>query len=247
MLHVAVGRDRALAGGEALLDLGAQELVVVDRVVGAAERAEDRADVVDAAEIGVDRRRLGLGALQHAHQVILGHGRFLEIFAQPVDVELDAGDALELGDHLFLELLDHVFDHVLGDLAVAHVGRVQHDRLALVLLAQQLEPLHEGEAAGVGQQQHVRVGQLLAVGADVALRHHADVGLDVGADVLGVADLLRLEHVGAALPPQPALDGVDLGQIVEEVEAHDQLVEIARHEGRGTPSAPVSGALVSRS
>ncbi len=232
LAHVAVGRDRAQAVGEALFHLGAQELVVVDGVIGAAEGAEDRPDVVDAAEIGVDRRRLVLGALQHANQIVLRLHRLLQVLAQPVDVELHAGDALELGDHLLLELLDHVLGHVLGDLAVAHVGRVQHDRLALVLLAQQLEPLHEGEAAGVGEQQHVGIGEFLAVRREVALRHHANVRLHVGADVLGVADLLGFKHEGAAGAAQPVLDGVDLGQIVDEAEAHDQLVEIARHESR---------------
>ena len=206
--------------------------VVVDRVLRAAEGAEDRPDVIDAAEIGVDRRRLRLGALQHAHQIVLGLGRFLQVFAQAVDVELDAGDALERRDHLFLELLDHVLDHVLGDLAVAHVGRVQHDRLALVLLAQQLEPLHEGEAAGVGEQQHVGIGKFLAVGREIALGHHADVGLHVGADVLRMADLLGFQHVAAADAAQAVLNGVDLRQIVQEVEAHQQFVEIAGHEGR---------------
>ena len=148
-----------IAFRDALFDLGAQELVIINGIVGATERTEDRPDVIDAAEICVDRRRLGFGGLQHANQIVFGLGRLPQVFAQAVDVEFDAGDALKRRDDLFLELLDHVVDHVLGDLAVAHIGRMQHDGLALVLLAQQLEPLHEGEAAGVGEQQHVRIRQ----------------------------------------------------------------------------------------
>ena len=71
LAHVAVGRDRPLALGEAIVHLLAQELVIFDGVIGAAEGAEDRADVIDAAEIGVDRRRLVLGALQHADEIVL--------------------------------------------------------------------------------------------------------------------------------------------------------------------------------
>ena len=69
-----------------------------------------------------------------------------------------------LGMTSCLKLLDHVLDHVRRDLAIRHIGRLEHDRFALVLLAQQLEPFHEGEAAGVGQQQHVRVRQLAPFG-----------------------------------------------------------------------------------
>ena len=65
--HVTVGCDRTQSLGQAILDLLAQETIVVDRVLGAAESAEDRSDVVDTAEIGVNRRRLRLGALQHAN------------------------------------------------------------------------------------------------------------------------------------------------------------------------------------
>ena len=76
--------------GDALIDLFAQEAVVIDRIIGAAKGAEDRADIVDAAEIGIDRRRLVLGALQDLHKIVLGLRRFAQVFAQPVDVELDA-------------------------------------------------------------------------------------------------------------------------------------------------------------
>ena len=146
------------------LDLLAQEPVIFDRVVRAAEGAEDRADIIDAAEIGVDRRGFVLALCSTQMMIVLGHRGLAQIFAQAVDVELDAGDPLELRDDLLLELLDHVFDHVRRDLAVRQIGRVEHDRFAVVLLAQQLEPLHEGEAAGVGQQQHVRVRQLRPFG-----------------------------------------------------------------------------------
>ena len=45
-----------------------------------------------------------------------------------------------------------------------------------------------------------------------------------------MADLFRFKHVAAANAAQPVLNGIDLGQVVQKVEAHDQFIEIARHE-----------------
>jgi hypothetical protein len=108
---------------------------------------------------------------------------------------------------------------------------VQHHHRALVFLLQQLEPLHEGEAAGVAEQQQRGLGQALAGGADVALAHHADVALHVGAHVLGVANLLGLEHVVAALLAHGGLQRVDLRVHREQVEGPDELVQVAGNEG----------------
>ncbi len=44
-------------------------------------------------------------------------------------------------------------------------------------------------------------------------------------------DFFRLKHVAAAHPTQTILDGIDLGQVVQEVEAHYQLVQVSGHEG----------------
>ena len=210
----------------------AQRVVVLRRLGRAAERGEDRPDVVHRAEVAVDRRGPVLGRLQHPDQVLLGLGGLPHVLAQPVDVELDAGDLLQRRDHLLLELLDDVVAHALRHLALALVGHVQHHGFAVVLLAHQLEPLHEGEAAGVGEQQHVGRGQRLAGRADVALQHHAEVGLDVGADVLGVAVALGVHDHLAGLLAHAVLQRVGLGQAAREVEAHQQLVQVAGHEGR---------------
>ena len=153
--HFAVGRDRSLALAYALLDLLPQHAIELGRLRRAAERGEDRADVVDGAEVAVDRRRPVFRRLQHGDQILLGLGRFLHVLAQPVDVELDSGDALQRRDHRLLQLLDHVVAHVRRDLALALVRHVQHHALAAVLVANQLEPLHEGEAAGVREEQDV--------------------------------------------------------------------------------------------
>src|ERR1019366_3249304 len=60
---------------------------------------------------------------------------------------------------------------------------------------------------------------------------HAKIGFDVGADVLGMAALLGLQDVTAAFLAHAALDRVDLRQVADHVETHDQLVEVAGHEG----------------
>src|SRR6185295_333616 len=46
-LHIAFGRDRALAIGDALLDLAAQQAIIFGGFGRAAERGEDRAHVID--------------------------------------------------------------------------------------------------------------------------------------------------------------------------------------------------------
>ncbi len=229
--HLALGRDRALAQTHALVDLAAQHAVVLGGLRRAAEGGEDRPDVVHRAEVAVDRARPVLGALQHAHQVFLGLHRFLHVLAQPVDVELDARDALERGDHRLLELLDHVFAHVRRDVALALVGHVQHHGLAAVLVADQLEPLHEGEAAGVAEQQDVGPRHRVAGGADLAAHHHAQVGLHVGADVFALAVALGVHDHLAALLAHAVLQRIGLRQAAREVEAHQQLVQVAGHEG----------------
>src|SRR5574337_618877 len=119
---------------------------------------------------------------------------------------------------------------------------VQHHRGALVLIAHQLEPLHEGEAAGVGEQQHVGPGQRLAVRRQVAPGHHPQVGLDVGADVLRGPALLGLGDVVARDLLHAGLDGVDLGEVVEEVEGQQQLVQVPGDEGGGHLAAALGGA-----
>ncbi len=172
-----------------------------------------------------------LRRLQHPHQVVLGAGRAGQHLAQPVLVVLPARDLLELGNYLIAQLLDHVLSHRVGDPPVGLVGHVQHGHRAVVLLAQDLEPLHEGEAAGVGQQQQVRLGQPLAGRADVARFHHAHVALDVGADVLGVPELLGQGDVLARLAAHRRLQRVDLRQHGQQVEAAQQLGQIARNEG----------------
>ena len=53
--HFAIGRDRALALTHTLLDLLPQHAVELRCLRRAAERGEDRADVVDGAEVAVDR------------------------------------------------------------------------------------------------------------------------------------------------------------------------------------------------
>jgi hypothetical protein len=98
-------------------------------------------------------------------------------------------------------------------------------------VADQLEPLHEGEAAGVAQQQHVGPRHRVAGGADLAAHHHAEVGLDVGADVLALAVALGVHDELAALLAHAVLQRIGLGQAAREVEAHQQLVQVARHEG----------------
>jgi hypothetical protein len=180
-----------------------------------------------------------LGRLQHLDQVLLGLLRFAHVLSQAIDVELDAGDALQRRNHAVLDLLHHIVAHVRRDPAVALVGHVQHDHLAAVLLPDQLEPLHEREAAGVGKQQHVGFGQRFPGGANVAGEHHAEVGLDVGADVLRVAVALGVQDHLAGTLAQRVLQRVGFGQAAGEIEAHQQLVQVARHEGGGDFSPAV--------
>jgi hypothetical protein len=108
---------------------------------------------------------------------------------------------------------------------------MQHGGLAVVLLPDQLEPLHEGEATGVGQEQQVGTGQGLAGRADLAAQHHAQVGLDIGAHVLGMAVALGVHDHLAGFLAHAVLQRVGLGQAAGEIEAHHQLVQVARHEG----------------
>src|ERR1700675_5144419 len=54
--HFAIGRDRPLALAHALLDVLPQHAVELGRLRRAAKRGEDRADVVDGAEVAVYRR-----------------------------------------------------------------------------------------------------------------------------------------------------------------------------------------------
>ena len=132
--QLAVGRDRAAALRQPLFDLRAQGPVVLDALRRAAEGGEHRPDVVDAAEVGIDRRGHVLGALQHPDEIVLGLGRQRQALAQPVLVVAPAGHLLELGDHLGLELLDDVVAMMVEDPAVRLIGHVQHRHRAVVLL-----------------------------------------------------------------------------------------------------------------
>ena len=145
----------------------------------------------------------------------------------------DPGHLFQYRDHVLLQLFHDVVAHVLRRMAVGGVGDVEHHRGALVLLPEQLEPLHEGEAPGIAEEQHIRVGERLPVGCDVPLRHHADVRLHVGADVLGVPRPLGLGDHLAGFLPHRVLDRVDLREVVRDVEAHEELVQVPRDEGGG--------------
>lgn len=231
MLELALRADRALLARQPVLDLAPQEAVVVDRLLGAAERREDGADVVHPAEVGVDRGRPRAAALEHPDEVLLGAGRALEQLLQAILVVAPAGDLLQRRDHHLLELRHHVVPHLRGGPPLALVGHMQHGDRRVVLLPQDLEPLEEREAAGVAQEQQVRLRHPIAGGPDVAALHHPEVALDVGADVLRVAELLRPGDVVRGAPAHGRLQGVDLGQDRQHVEGQEQLREIAGHEG----------------
>src|SRR5579875_3481220 len=98
-------RHRSLPARQTFGDFGPQQTIIFNRVLGAAKCRKNRPDVIDAAEISVDRRGLGLGRFQDPDQILFGARGTGEILAQPIDIELDAADPFELRDHLFLELL----------------------------------------------------------------------------------------------------------------------------------------------
>ena len=172
-----------------------------------------------------------LGRLPHVHEVVLGARRARQQFLEPVLVELLAGHFLQRRHHHFAQLAGDELALAGGDGAVGLVGHLQHHHRAAVFLLEQLEPLHEGEAAGVAEQQQVRRRQLLAGGADVALLEHADVALDVGADILGMALLLGFLDVVAGQLAHAALESVDLGEDRQEVQRPEQLGHVAGDEG----------------
>ena len=118
-------------------------------------------------------------------------------------------------------------------LAAALIRHVQHGQRAVVLLLEELEPLEEGEAPGVGEQQQRGIGQALARRPHVALLGHAEVALDVRADVLGVPELLGGGDIAPGLLAHRVLQRVDLGQHREDVEAQQQLGQVPGHEGVG--------------
>src|SRR5690606_16684890 len=234
---VALGRDGPLAAFHPFQHFVLQDRVIPGRLRHAAERGEDGADVVHRAEVAVDRAWPLLRRLQHGDEVVLGLLRLLHVLAQAIDVELHPRDLLEGRDHLLLQLPHHVLAHGRADLPVTLVGDVEHGGLAVVLLADELEPLHEGEAAGVGEEQHVGARQRIARRPLLALQHHPEVGLHVGAHVLGVAVALGVEHHLPRLLAHRVLQRVRLGEASREVEAHQELVQVARHERGGDLAA----------
>ena len=121
----------------------------------AAPSRPELARVIVLAGCVVDRRRLVAGGVQHPDMILLGLRRLPEILTQPVNIELHARDPFQGRDHIFLQLFDHILAPVLGDPSVRLIRHMQHRGLAVEALADQLEPLHESEAACVGQQQHV--------------------------------------------------------------------------------------------
>ena len=167
---------------------------------------------------------------EHEDEIVFGAGRLAQHRAETVFVVPPARDALEHGDHLVAELPDDVVAHRAGDRAVRLVRHVEHRDRAVVLLPQDLEPLHEREAPRVRQEQEARIGDELARGPDVPRFHHAEIALDVGADVLGMAELLGDGDVLSRLPAHRGLQGVDLGEDREEVERAQQLGEVAGDE-----------------
>ena len=193
LTHVTLGRNRAESRIDTGLYLHPQQPVVFSGVLRAAEGGKDWPDIIYSTEIGIDGRGFVFCGLQHPHQIIFRLGGFPHIFAQTIDVELDAADLLQCRDHLLFQLLDHILAHIVGNLAVPLVGHMQHDRGALVLVAQKLEPLQEGEAAGIGQQQDVRLRQPLARGADISTVDHTQIGFHIGADILGMTRPLGIQ------------------------------------------------------
>ena len=149
LLQCALGRDRSESLLDSLRDFFSQSPVIGGRVLAAAKRGEDRSTVVDATEIGVDRRRPIFRRLQHPDEVILGFSRLRQILTQAVYVELDATDAFERRDDMFFKLHNDELAHVVRNFSVCLVGHMQHCRFAAVLISYEFKPLHECEAASV--------------------------------------------------------------------------------------------------
>jgi len=85
----------------------------------------------------------------------------------------------------------------------------------------------------------------LAGRAGFAVEHHAQVGLDVSADVLGMAVALGVHDELAGLLAHAVLELVGLRQAAGEVEAHHQFIEVSRHEGGADlPAVIVRGGQI---
>ncbi len=168
--------------------------------------------------------------LPHRDEIFLRAGGEREAPRELVAIELLAGELLERRDDVAFELRGHVLAHLGRDAPLGLVGHVEHHDGAVVFLLQDLEPLHEREAARVREEQEIRRRELGAGRADVAALEHADVALDVGAHVLRVTGLLGLGDVAGRALPHAALEGVDLRQHREEIERPEQLGDVAGHE-----------------
>ena len=92
------------------------------------------------------------GRLQHPDQVIFCLRRKPQHLSQPVLVIALPTYRFQLGDDLGAQLLDDVLDMMRMDATFRLVRNMQHGDRTVVFLAQQLKPLHKGEAAGVGEQ-----------------------------------------------------------------------------------------------
>ena len=68
--HYTGHKAAAFGGTTTALDFTAQQFVVFDGILRAAKSCKDRSDIEDAAEIGIDGRRLVLGALQDPDKVV---------------------------------------------------------------------------------------------------------------------------------------------------------------------------------
>ena len=125
-------------------------------------------------------------------------------------VELRAGDLLQRRDDVSLAAARPRTRASASGCAVVLVGHVEHrtgqsysSRSSSNHFMKVKQPVYESSSRSGG-------GSTVAGRADVALLHHAEVALHVGADVLGVAGVLGLADVLGALAAHPRLQGVDL-------------------------------------
>ena len=105
-----------------------QQLVVVDGVLRSAEGREDRPDVVDPAEVGIDGGGAVLRGLENGHEVVLGQDRHQSRPGEGVARFADRPDDVEgrlLGPGIGLDHRHDIVMRVVQEHEGAVVGRVQ--------------------------------------------------------------------------------------------------------------------------